>query len=162
MALAIDPLWLELPEDQPLFRVWRIEKFRPVAWADIGGFYTGDSYIVLKAMKVGASQRIRRDIHFWIGSASTADEYGTAAIESIELDDRFGGEPTQHDESSAFHELFKEYGGVRNMEGGIASGFRAVTASAGVRLDRVKRQRNPVLLEVPAAAAPLNHGGASS
>jgi hypothetical protein len=163
MSLAIDPLWLELPEDQPLFQVWRIEKFKPVVWADIGGFYSGDSYIVLNAVKVGTTQRIRRDIYFWIGSTSTADEYGTAAIKTIELDDRFGGEPTQHretqyHESSAFHELFKDYGGVRYLEGGVDSGFRAVTARAGVKLYRIKGHRNPVLLEVPAAATSLNHG----
>jgi hypothetical protein len=161
MAEAIDPLFQELPEDQPLFRVWRIENFKPVAWEDIGGFYTGDSYIVLKAVKT-PTKPIRRDIYYWIGAKSTADEFGAAALKAVELDDRFGGEPTQHretqyHESTSFHALFEEYGGVRYLEGGIESGFRAPTVE-GTKLYQVKGRRNPVLLEVPATASSLNHG----
>jgi hypothetical protein len=162
MALAIDPLWQALPEDQPLFLVWRLENFKPAPWADIGGFYTGDSYIVLNAVQVASTRRIRRDIYYWIGSKSTADEYGAAALKTVELDDRFGGEPTQHretqyHESQQFHALFQPYGGVRYLEGGVSSGFRAETTQ-GVKLYQVKGRRNPVLLEVPVSASSLNQG----
>ena len=92
-----EPEWAKLPETA-FFGVWRIENFAIAPWEDIGYFYSGDSFIVLNAYKVGNSQRISRDIYFWLGRDSTQDEMGTAAIKTVELDDRFGGEPTQHRE----------------------------------------------------------------
>jgi gelsolin len=162
--MTIEQTFLDLPET-PTFNVWRIENFKPVPWADVGSFYSGDSYIVLQAVYVGSSQRVARDIYYWIGAKSTQDEYGAAAIKTVELDDRFGGEPTQHretqyHESAAFVKLFDAYGGVTYLEGGAASGFKAVDRSKGVRLYQVKGRRSPVLLEVPAAAASLNQGDA--
>ena len=93
--MALDKEFLELPETET-FNVWRVEKFNIVPWKDIGVFYGGDSYIVLSAVKVDSSDRIERDIYFWLGTESTQDEQGTAAIKTVELDDRYGGEPTQH------------------------------------------------------------------
>jgi hypothetical protein len=161
---AIDPKFLELTEE-PQFKVWRIENFEVVPWTDLGAFYTGDSYIVLSAVLIGTSKRVRRDIFFWIGSESTQDEYGTAALKAIQLDDRFGGEPTQHrevqnHESEAFFKLFEPYGGVRYMAGGVDSGFKAVSTVKGVSLYQVKGKRRPVLLQVAPTVASLNHGDA--
>jgi hypothetical protein len=160
MSLAVDPEFVSLPDNKALFRVWRIENRRPAPWADIGGFHTGDSYIVLSGVKT-ATKRIRRDIYYWIGSESTPDEFGPAALKSAELDDRFGGEPTQHretqyHESPSFHALFKEYGGVRYLEGGVSSG--PLVAADGTKLYQVKGRRNPVLLQVAPTASSLNHG----
>ena len=51
-------------------------------------------------------------LHFWIGLESTQDEQGAAAIFSIQIDDKLGGEPiqnreVQNDESSSFMGYFK-------------------------------------------------------
>jgi hypothetical protein len=162
--MTTEPTFLALPED-PTFNVWRIENFVPVPWPDVGAFYSGDSYLVLSAVYAGNTKRVTRDIYYWIGSESTQDEYGTAAIKAVELDDRFGGEPTQHrevqyHESDAFHKLFESYGGVRYLDGGVPSGFKPVDVSAATTLYQVKGRRNPVLLKVPPQGSSLNHGDA--
>ena len=68
-------------------------------------------------------------IHFWIGAESSQDEYGTAAIKSIELDDYLGGGPVQYREVQS-HEskMFLSYfpKGVKYLSGGIESGFKKV------------------------------------
>ena len=61
-----------------------------------GQFYSGDSYIILNTYEKKGSKARMWDVHFWIGSTSTQDEYGTAAYKTVELDDFLGDAPTQY------------------------------------------------------------------
>lgn len=156
--------WAKLPETE-YFGVWRIENFNIAPWDDIGYFYSGDSFIVLNAYKVGKSQRIARDIYFWLGKDSSQDEVGTAAIKTVELDDRFGGEPTQHrevqgHESQEFLDLFEKHGGVQYLDGGVASGFKKVNIDTRISLFHIKGKKKPVMQQVPATGKSLNQNDA--
>tara|TARA_R110002050_G_scaffold216901_1_gene352955 strand:+ start:279 stop:671 length:393 start_codon:yes stop_codon:yes gene_type:complete len=64
-------------------RIWRVEAFELNAWPEesYGEFYRGDSYIILHTYGHGSA--LFHDIYFWIGSESTQDEYGTAAIKAV-------------------------------------------------------------------------------
>lgn len=161
---VIDAAFLALNEEVGL-HVWRIEQFNVVPWTDIGAFYTGDSYIVYWGHTQGRSQRVIRDGFFWIGTESTQDEFGTAAMKVVELDDRFNGTVTIHrevqdHESQEFMGLFDDFGGVRYMDGGTPSGFKSIDPENGTQLFMVKGRRNPVLLQVVPNAKSLNHGDA--
>ena len=111
--------------------MWRIENFKVVPWpkAQYGNFYTGDSYIVLNTYKEkDDSPKLLYDVHFWIGSESSQDEYGTAAYKTVELDDHLGGVPVQHREVHGFESpLFLSYFKiVRFHSGGVDTGFKHV------------------------------------
>jgi len=111
-------------------QVWRIEKFKVKKWSKPGKFHRGDSYIVLNTFVKNPDinpDKLAWDVHFWIGSESTQDEYGTAAYKTVELDDKLGGEPVQHREVEENESaLFKSYfpRGLTYLEGGVESGFR--------------------------------------
>jgi hypothetical protein len=161
-SASIDPKFVALTEDAQ-FKIWRIENFELVPWEDLGAFFTGDSYVILSAVVVGTSKRVKRDVYFWIGAESTQDEYGTAALKTVQLSDRFNGEPThhrevQHHESDSFHKLFADHGGVRYLTGGVDSGFKSVSTQKGVSLYQIKGKRNPLLFQVPPTGKSLNHG----
>ncbi|KPJ21417.1 Gelsolin, partial [Papilio machaon] len=92
--------------------------FEPVAVPlnQYGNFYSGDSYIVLKTS--GASN-LSWDIHFWLGSNTSQDEAGAAAILSVNLDDeQFHGDAVQHretqgHESRQFLSYFEPVDGIK-------------------------------------------------
>lgn len=65
--------------------------------ADFGKFYSGDSYLVLKTKD--ARGKKSWDVHYWLGSETSQDESGAAAIMATELDDSLGGAPVQHRET---------------------------------------------------------------
>uniref|UniRef100_A0A8C9S1T3 Advillin n=1 Tax=Scleropages formosus TaxID=113540 RepID=A0A8C9S1T3_SCLFO len=109
--------------------IWRIEKMELVQIPDksYGNFFEGDCYILLSTKKV--SNSLTYDIHYWIGSQSSQDEQGAAAVYTIQLDEYLGGVPIQHrevqsHESDAFRGYFKQ--GIIYKKGGVASGMRHI------------------------------------
>ncbi|KAL3321142.1 hypothetical protein Ciccas_000175 [Cichlidogyrus casuarinus] len=109
--------------------VWRINAFHvePVSEAEYGMFFGGDSYIVLKISKQRDGS-LDYHVHFWIGSESTSDEYGTAAYKTVELDTFLDDKAIQHREVQDFEsDLFLSYfKQVEILNGGYKSGFRHV------------------------------------
>ena len=87
-----------------------------------------------------------------------------AAYKSVELDDALGGLPVQHretegSESQAFLNLFRPFGGVKYIEGGVDSGFKKVDRGAHEkRLFLVKGKRNVRVIPVEVSYKSLNHG----
>mmetsp|Transcript_10820 Transcript_10820/g.14042 ORF Transcript_10820/g.14042 Transcript_10820/m.14042 type:complete len:834 (+) Transcript_10820:53-2554(+) len=149
-------------------QIWRIEDFKKVEWPEdkYGHFYAGDSFIVLYTYLQNG--RERHIIYFWLGRESTADEKGTAALLSVDLDQSFGGEPVQvrvmqGKEPSHFKQLFK--GKMIVHSGGHAAGWHnrgapPETMENGASLFHVKGTTtlNTCASEVPATSANLNSG----
>ncbi|CAL8074694.1 unnamed protein product [Calicophoron daubneyi] len=108
--------------------VWRIKDFalEVVEEDEVGKFYRGDSYIVLKVTKVNDS--LSYDIHFWIGKDSTQDEYCTAAYKTVELDAFLDDKAVQHREVDGFEskEFISYFKRLEKLDGGYASGFKHV------------------------------------
>jgi len=151
---------------KPGLQAWRIEKFKvvPNREAEGGAFYSDDSYIVLNTYKEPDKPKLKWDIHFWLGQTSSQDEIGTAAYKTVELDDFLGTEPVQHrevmgSESPLFLSYWKEGGGIRIMEGGIASGFNHVEPTKYTpRLLHLKGKKNIRVTEVELSHKSLNEG----
>lgn len=126
-------------------QIWRIVKFKVTKWDEdqYGEFYNGDSYIILNTYKDPDGEELLYDVHFWIGSYSTQDEYGTAAYKTVELDTFLDDKPVQHrevqgHESSLFKSYFKTF---TLLKGGADTGFRRVLPeSYAPRLLHVKRE----------------------
>lgn len=53
---------------------WRIEQLVVKPWGQYGKFHKGDCYLISKTDKNGL-----HDIHIWVGSESSRDEYAAAA-----------------------------------------------------------------------------------
>ncbi|XP_043231957.1 gelsolin, cytoplasmic-like [Amphibalanus amphitrite] len=147
---------------EPRTWIWRIEKFevKPIDPSQYGKFYTGDCYIVLKTKLDG--DLLVHDIHFWLGSESSQDEWGTAAIKAVELDDSLGGQPVQHrevqgHESKLFLSYYKK--GIQYLKGGVASGFRHVSDDDyEPALFQVKGRRNVRVTQVDMKVSSMNRG----
>jgi len=145
--------------------IWRVEALKVVKkGADDksyqGQFHEGDAYIVLQTKL--RENALERHIFFWLGKDSSQDEQGVAAYKTVELDMSLGGEPVQHrevqsGESPEFLCLFK--GGVRYLEGGVATGFKHVDRDAFVtRLLQIKGRRNIRVAQVALKPESLNSG----
>jgi gelsolin len=165
-SAASEKAWAGAGKKEGL-QIWRIEQFKVVAWpADqYGQFYTGDSYIILNTYKDKENpNKLKFDVHFWLGTATTQDEAGTAAYKTVELDTLLGDVPVQHreiesKESGLFLSYFAANGGIRILEGGAETGFRHVEATKyKPRLMHLKGRKNVRILEVPLSASSLNEG----
>jgi len=160
-------------EDTPVddgsgkLQIWGIKDFKkePESTEDFGDFFGGDCYILLYSYTPKGKNNEEHIIYFWLGNDSTADEKGSAALLSVELDDSMGGKPvqvrvTQGKEPAHFRQLFK--GQMVVYQGGHASGFG--TGSGGredqpdVALFHIKgtTSLNTMALQVDAKAAALN------
>ncbi|XP_045482618.1 gelsolin [Harmonia axyridis] len=143
--------------------IWRVEDFKPVAYPkdQYGKFYEGDSYIILRT-KIRKSGAKEWDLHFWLGSKTSQDEAGAAAILAVHLDDALGGVPIQYrevqeHESQLFVSNFKS--GIRYLPGGVASGFHHVDPDAfETRLFQVKGSRNVRVKQVDPKITSMNEG----
>jgi len=151
-------------------QIWRMEKFQVVpSKTPAGTFYDDDSYICLNTYKCKDAEgketdKLGWDIHFWLGRTTSQDEAGTAAYKTVELDDFLGGAPIQHrevsgHESSQFLAYFEGCGGVKLLEGGVASGFNHVKPEEyRPRLLHLKGRKNIRVTEVPIEVKSLNEG----
>ncbi|XP_045931267.1 advillin [Micropterus dolomieu] len=143
--------------------IWRIEKMELVQVPDksYGNFYEGDCYILLSTQKVGSS--LRYNIHYWIGSQSTQDEQGAAAVYTIQLDEYLGSTPVQHREvqnyeSNEFRGYFKQ--GIIFKKGGVASGMKHIETNTYdvKRLLHVKGKKRVTAKEVEMSWKSFNLG----
>ncbi|XP_068450101.1 advillin isoform X2 [Clinocottus analis] len=143
--------------------IWRIEKMElaQVPEKSYGNFYEGDCYVLLSTQKVSSS--LCYDIHFWIGSQSSQDEQGAAAVYTIQLDEFLGSTPVQHrevqnHESDAFRGYFKQ--GVICKKGGVASGMRHTETNCYdvKRLLHVKGKKRVIANEVEMSWMSFNLG----
>jgi gelsolin len=109
-AAAQEDAW-EGINTTPGLRIWRIEQFRVVPWpkTKYGTFYNGDSYIVMNTFQKEGSDALYYDVHIWIGSQSSQDEYGTAAYKMVESDDYVNGAAIQHREVEGYESEVRVY-----------------------------------------------------
>jgi len=142
-------------------QIWRIENFEPVPYDEnlYGKFNVGDSYIILATLKSGDT--FSWNVHFWLGSETTQDESGSAAILAVELDDSLDGVPVQYREvQEAESQLFLSYfkKGVRYLAGGVKSGFKHYDPDDVVkRLFMVKGKKNIQVKEVMVDITSMNN-----
>jgi len=115
---------------RPGLQIWRIELARAIPWPQhkYGKLHKGDSYIILNVMPGDfKGDKLRYDLHFWIGAESSEDEYGTAAFKTAGLDAslaKYGKRGAMHREvmdfeSDLFLSYFEHLGGLQYLEGGI-------------------------------------------
>ncbi|KAK0145517.1 Advillin [Merluccius polli] len=144
--------------------IWRIEKLELVLVPEKshGNFYEGDCYVLLSTQKTRGGTA-HYDIHFWIGSGSSQDEQGAAAVYTIQLDDFLGSHAiqhreVQHHESDAFRGYFKN--GIICKKGGVASGMRHIeTNSYNIeRLLHLKGRKRVIAMEVEKTWESFNLG----
>jgi len=168
-AAATEKAWAQAGK-KPGMQIWRIEQFKVVAsQTPAGTFYSDDSYICLNTYKKKdvngkETEALGWDIHFWLGQTTSQDESGTAAYKTVELDDLLHQAAVQHREvqgfeSSQFLAYFANTGGIRLLEGGVASGFKHVEPEKfKPRLLHLKGRTNIRVTQVPLEAKSFNEG----
>uniref|UniRef100_A0A8D3DGQ6 HP domain-containing protein n=1 Tax=Scophthalmus maximus TaxID=52904 RepID=A0A8D3DGQ6_SCOMX len=115
----------------------------------------------LQTQKVSSS--LSYDLHYWIGSQSSQDEQGAAAVYTIQMDEFLGSTPVQHrevqnHESDAFRGYFKQ--GIIYKKGGVASGMRHTETNTYdvKRLLHVKGKKRVIGTEVEMSWMSFNLG----
>ena len=75
--------------------VFRVDHFQlvPVGKEDHEKLYSGDCYVVLYAYHLDGKDNYI--IYYWLGNRSSQDERGTAALKTIELDNKLAGKSVQ-------------------------------------------------------------------
>ncbi|KAL7391201.1 hypothetical protein ABVT39_005954 [Epinephelus coioides] len=145
-------------------QVWRVENMDlvPVPESLIGGFYTGDAYLILHSTETRGG-KMQYDLHYWQGSLCSQDESASAAIFAVQMDDFLQGAPIQYrevqdHESNTFTGYFKK--GIKYMKGGAASGFKHVITNE-VEVQRLLHVKGRCIVratEVPVSWDSFNHG----
>jgi len=158
--VVIDPVFENIPQvgsKVPVFVVWRVEKLKlvPVPKAEQGQFFSGDSYLLYW------DREGRQDIFFWLGTETSQDEQGIAAIKAVELDELLGGSPVQHrevqgHESQDFLSAFPA--GLIIRSGGVESGMRKVTHEHQTKLFKIAGGKYPMVIQVPLGWKQMNSG----
>ncbi|CAL8294161.1 unnamed protein product [Lota lota] len=150
---------------KPGLQIWTINNMEmvPVPAQGFGNFFEGDCYLVLYVDPKQPSAGGAADIHYWIGSSSSQDEQGAAAILVSQLDESLGGSPVQHRqvqgaESPTFRSYFKN--GLIYKKGGVASGFQHVETNCYsiLRLLQVKGRKDVTATEVNMSWNSFNKG----
>eukprot|EP01125_Pyxidicula_operculata_P018879 TRINITY_DN676_c0_g6_i1.p1 TRINITY_DN676_c0_g6~~TRINITY_DN676_c0_g6_i1.p1 ORF type:complete len:1235 (-),score=418.69 TRINITY_DN676_c0_g6_i1:44-3748(-) len=140
--------------------IWRIEQFEAVPWPEelYGKLYSGDSFVFLRTIRDSGPH----EIYYWLGSESTQDETGTAALKVIELNEKLGGmcvqyREVQFHETPRFRSLFPH--GIEYMAGGTESAFHHVDHDHyETRLLHCKGRRNVHVTPVEVSYTSLNSG----
>ncbi|ELR12318.1 gelsolin repeatcontaining protein [Acanthamoeba castellanii str. Neff] len=144
--------------------IWRIEKMLPVRVPKkkYGKFYAGDSYLCLNtSYKDGRSRTLQWELHYWIGRKAPKDSASSAAIRSIQLNEKIGGQAVhyrevQGHESEKFQQLFNYK--IKYLRGGTESALNHVTEEAyETRLLHLLGKKG-VVRQVDATCGSLNEG----
>lgn len=145
LEIAFRPVPKIIKEGPPYVNIWRIEDFNLVTWPKKGKFYKGDSYLVVWIKAEG--RHMHRHIHFWIGSETTQDEAGMAAMKAVELDDYFDGQSVQFREIEGYEsKVFLSYfPRIMYESGGYYSTFATIKQNYDDKLWYVKGKRNITL-----------------
>jgi len=172
-AAQKEKAWKKIPKKgKPGLIAWRVEKMKikHCPEAERGHFFNGDSYILLNTFKDPKNEdKLKHDLHFWLGETTSIDERGVAAYKTVECDDFVNlhlklGDPVQHrqcsgHESDLFLSYFKDKGGMRIEEGGIDTGFNIVKPEEfRIRLLHLKGKKRIRVVEKPIDVKNLNSG----
>uniref|UniRef100_A0A8C5HXF9 Advillin-like n=1 Tax=Gouania willdenowi TaxID=441366 RepID=A0A8C5HXF9_GOUWI len=150
---------------KPGIIIWRVEKMELVQVAEkyYGNFFEGDCYILLCVSNHTVGSMSTYNIHYWIGSQSSQDEQGAAAVYTIQLDEFLGSSPVQHREVQCHEsETFKGYfrQGIIYKKGGVATGMKHTETNTYdvQRLLHVKGKKRVIATEVTMSWESFNIG----